>query len=108
MIKRTIVSLSLLGLALSASAWAAAKLDIDQVGQKFSQTSASIAKGDSISWHNHDDVTHNINVIDASDNSDDQGLQKPGQDLSKTFDEAGHFEVRCAIHPRMKMTVDVR
>ncbi len=57
---------------------------------------------------NHDDVTHNINVIDEDDNATDKGLQKPGEAIDQMFDKAGKFMIRCSIHPKMKMTIAVK
>ena len=81
---------------------------IDQVGQKFSQSTVSIKVGDTVAFHNQDDVTHNINVTSPSGSPEDQGLQKPGETISKKFDAPGKYEIRCAIHPRMKMSVEVK
>jgi plastocyanin len=64
--------------------------------------------GESIHFLNKDDVTHNINVIDSDDNANDKGLQKPGETIDQKFDKAGDFQVRCSIHPKMKMTVKVQ
>jgi plastocyanin len=86
----------------------AAETDIEQAGQHFNQTSLAIAVGDTVHFHNLDDVTHNINVIDADGQPEDQGLQKPGEVITKRFDQAGNFVVRCAIHPRMKMKIEVK
>jgi plastocyanin len=86
----------------------AASLTIEQSGQQFSEKSASLGAGDSITFANHDDVTHNINVINDDDDATDLGLQKPGQNLTYKFDKAGKFKVRCSIHPSMKMTVNVK
>ena len=81
---------------------------IEQSGQQFSEKSATLATGDSITFANHDDVTHNINVINDDDDATDLGLQKPGENLTFKFDKAGRFKVRCSIHPSMKMTVNVK
>jgi plastocyanin len=86
----------------------AASLAIDQSGQQFSQKSADVAVGESITFSNKDDVTHNINVINADDDATDLGLQKPGENLVYKFDAAGRFKVRCSIHPSMKMVVNVK
>ena|ERR1700683_3171230 len=85
----------------------AADVDVDQQGIRFSQPEITLKVGDTLHFHNHDDVTHNIMVIDADDDAEDQGMQKPGQVISKQFTEPGMFEARCAIHPKMKMTVTV-
>ena len=98
-------------LLLAGGVCFAAANEIDQVGQKFSQTALSVASGDTVHFVNHDDVTHNINVInviDADDNAIDKGLQKPGEAITQLFDKAGKVTVRCSIHPKMKMTVAVR
>lgn len=91
-------------LALRASA---ADTDVDQRGIRFSVSSLTLKVGDVVRFHNQDDVTHNIMVIDSDDDPEDQGLQKPGVVITKKFDQAGTFEVRCAIHPKMKMTITV-
>jgi plastocyanin len=81
---------------------------IEQSGQQFSEKAVTIKPQDSLTFANHDDVTHNINVIDDDDNAVDLGLQKPGENLTHMFDKAGKFKVRCSIHPSMKMTVTVK
>ena len=86
----------------------AAITTIDQSGQQFSQKSASLKSGDAITFANKDDVSHNITVVNEDDDTADLGLQKPGDNLSYTFDKAGRFKVRCSIHPSMKMTVTVK
>ncbi len=86
----------------------AAVSEIEQVGQRFSQGELTLAVGDVVHFNNHDDVTHNINVIDGDGSPEDEGLQKPGETITKKFDKAGTYTVRCAIHPRMKMTVTVK
>ena len=61
------VTAAALTLALMTGAtivWAAAT-HIDQVGQKFSQTSLTIKVADHVTFLNQDDVQHNIKVIDS-------------------------------------------
>jgi plastocyanin len=96
-------------LAVSASRpAAAADVSVDQVGQKFSPNSITVKVGDTVHFKNGDDVTHNIQVTDSDDSNEDEGLQKPGEEIKQTFDKAGQFSVHCAIHPRMKMTIAVK
>ncbi len=83
----------------------AAQTDIDQVGQRFSQPSLRLERGDKVRFLNRDDVTHNISIIDRDDNAVDQGLQRPGQVIEAVFDKSGRFVVRCSIHPRMRMAI---
>lgn len=93
---------------LSGGVCYAAATEIDQVGQKFSQSTLAVAAGDIVHFVNHDDVTHNINVIDEDDNAADKGLQKPGESIEQLFDKSGKFIIRCSIHPKMKMTIAVK
>ncbi len=86
----------------------AATTTIEQSGQQFSEKSVTLKIGDSVTFANHDDVTHNINVINDDDDATDLGLQKPGENLTYKFDKAGRFKVRCSIHPSMKMSANVK
>ena len=86
----------------------AATTTIDQTGGKFSEKSVTVSAGDSITFTNHDDVAHNVTVINEDDDAADLGLQKPGETLIYKFDKSGRFKVRCSIHPGMKLTVDVK
>ena len=86
----------------------AATTTVEQSGQQFSEKSLSLGVGDSITFANHDDVTHNINVSFGDDDPVDLGLQKPGESITYKFDKAGRFKIRCSIHPSMKMTVNVK
>ena len=86
----------------------AASMTIEQAGQLFSEKSVALNLGDTLTFQNHDDVTHNINVINDDDEATDLGLQKPGTNLVYKFDKAGRFKIRCSIHPSMKMVASVR
>jgi plastocyanin len=97
-----------LTLAATSLAVRAAITNIDQSGQTFSERSVALAVGDSLTFNNHDDVTHNINVINDDDDAVDLGLQKPGESLTYKFDKSGRFKIRCSIHPSMKMAANVK
>jgi plastocyanin len=86
----------------------AAGVTIEQSGQQFSEKSVALAPGQTVTFANKDDVSHNITVVDDDDDTADLGLQKPGENLTYKFDKAGRFKVRCSIHPSMKMTVSVK
>ena len=94
-------------LCCASFAWAGQDGFIDQHGLRFSQESLSIKVGDTLHFHNTDDVIHNIMVLDADDVATDEGLQKPGEVITAKYEKAGEYQVRCAIHPKMKMTVAV-
>jgi plastocyanin len=86
----------------------AAVVRVDQRGLRFSQSSIAVAAGDHVAFTNTDDVQHNIVVINDGGDEADQGLQKPGETIDVLLAARGHFTIRCAIHPRMKLGVDVR
>ena len=88
---------------------AAATISVGQHGLVFTQSSASLAKGDRIIFTNEDDVIHNIHIFGpGNEDSTDLGLQKPGATLTYRFDKAGPYRVRCNIHPSVKMAVTVK
>jgi plastocyanin len=105
--RKTALLITACALPMLATSGFAAQQIIDQMNQKFSQESIALKIGDTLQFDNHDDVSHNINVINSDGDADDQGVQKPGENITVKFDKAGKFEVRCAIHPRMKMSVQV-
>ena len=84
----------------------AAEHVVTQKAKKFDQKKMTISKGDTIKFVNADSITHNVHSRSAPDKFD-LGAQKPGTASSHTFDKAGKFKVRCAIHPKMKVTVKV-
>jgi len=97
----------LMGIVVAVSA--ATTIRVGQHGMMFTQTSASLAKGDLIVFTNEDDVIHNIHIFGpGNDESMDLGLQKPLATLSYKFDKVGAYRVRCNIHPSVKMAVTVR
>ena len=108
MLTRKGKSICLTAAALLAGFGASAKDgEIVQRGIRFAEGAVTIKVGDTLHFRNSDDVMHNLVVRDSWNNLQNEGLQKSGTVISKTFTEAGLFEIRCAIHPRMKMTVSV-
>ena len=97
----------LLGVIVAVEA--ATTVTVGQHGMVFTQSSASLARGDRIVFTNEDDVIHNIHVFGpGNDDSTDLGLQKPGATLTYRFDKSGAYRVRCNIHPSVKMAVTVK
>ena len=79
---------------------------INQKAKKFDQKKIAIKKGETVKFVNSDSIAHNIHSR-SSGFKFDLGVSKPGTTASKVFDKAGKFKVRCAIHPKMKVTVKV-
>ena len=85
---------------------AAAEHEVKQKGNTFSTSNVKIKVGDAVSFKNEDPHFHNVfSLSDAQ--SFDLGSYAQGQAKAVTFKKEGKVEVECAIHPAMKMTVDV-
>ncbi len=79
---------------------------ITQKGKKFSPGEISIKVGDTVTFVNDDKTRHNV-FSRTSGHKFKIKKQKPGARDSITFDSAGLVDVRCAIHPKMKLTIKV-
>jgi plastocyanin len=99
--KKTLLCLAVLGLATTAFA---ANHVVDQKDKTFIPHELSIKVGDTITFKNSDPFAHNAYTDDEA-NEFDIGMQKPGQDVSVEIKAAGTFNIECAIHPNMLLTV---
>lgn len=78
-----------------------------QKDKKFSTTALKVKSGDTVVFKNDEkDLTHNVYSLGPK-NAFDIQVQEPGKSSSVTFKEKGTTEVECAIHPNMKLKVDV-
>jgi len=104
MLKRTqrIASLVLIALPVVA-----ADLEIGQKDRTFSQTEITVKVGDKVVFKNLDEVTHNVFSVTAGMEFDLR-RQAPGGSSAVPFDKEGTAEVRCSIHPKMKLIVHVK
>jgi plastocyanin len=75
-----------------------------QKGRAFRPAEISIARGETVTFTNDDSYIHQVYVTGLFDSEE----KAPGENLNETFPDAGTFQVRCHIHPTMKMTVRVR
>ena len=79
---------------------------ISQKGKKFSPGEISIKAGDTVTFVNDDKTRHNVYSRTAGHKFKIK-KQKPGAKDSITFDDSGVIDVRCAIHPKMKLVINV-
>lgn len=82
----------------------AADLVVSQQGKKFSPNVVEAKVGDTLRIVNDDKVGHNV-YSETPGFEFESGKQQPGEVDVLELDKAGEFEVRCAIHPRMRLTV---
>lgn len=103
---RRSVILTALSLSVSAVLAASSEHVVGQKNKAFSASTLKVKVGDTVSFRNDDPFFHNI--FSLSDvQSFDLGSFPQGQSRKATFTKPGTIEVECAIHPQMKMVIQV-
>ena len=103
---RTVI-LAALVLVLAPAALAETNRTVVQSGRAFHPGEIAIARGDTLTFSNRDEFIHQI-YVSADAMHFDSDEQPPGQTVVVKFPVAGTFAVRCHIHPKMNLTVQVR
>ena len=99
---------TLVGLGLVISPLIAASLtSVSQRNRNFEVAELHIARGGAVRFTNDDAFPHQIAVLGPSLQYESD-LIAPHQAVELQFLDFGRFDVRCGIHPRMRMTVEVR
>jgi plastocyanin len=107
------VSFSFIRTALAAAfvAWwvpaHAASHAVGQVKKAFTLPVLKAKVGDTVTFRNDDDVAHNVFSL-SDTQSFDLGSYKKGESRNVKLEKAGVIEVECAIHPEMKMKIEVQ
>ncbi len=101
-----ILLLAFVSLAAAASGLAEDH-EVVQKNRDFSKTEITVKQGDNIVFKNSDEVTHNVFSMTPGMEFDIR-RQAPGASSSIKFDKEGTAEVRCSIHPKMKLIVTVK
>lgn len=92
--------------ALSLSTAYAAEHDVGQKDKKFTVAEVNAKVGDVIKFTNLDPFFHNVfSISDAL--LFDLGSYPQGEFRTVTLEEEGVVEVECAIHPEMRMVINV-
>jgi plastocyanin len=85
----------------------AGEFEVSQKDKNFSQQNLTVKVGDSVNFKNEDPFFHNI--FSLSDiKTFDLGSFPQGESKKVVFDKAGLVEIECAIHPGMKLDIDVK
>jgi plastocyanin len=95
-----------LGAVLVHAYGAAADFTIVQKNKQFSVPKITIKVGDGITFVNGDGMNHHL-FSDAKGAEIDI-LQRPGRSDTVRFTQSGTVEIECAIHPDMRLEVQVR
>ena len=105
--RRTIIVSIILATSLTALAASESAHMISQKDKAFSEKEITIHPGESITFKNDDSVAHN--VFSSSPGFEfNLKNQAPGAEATQTFNQEGDCEIRCAIHPKMKLIVHVK
>jgi plastocyanin len=80
---------------------------VSQKGKAFSAKKMSVQVGDSVKFVNDDPFAHNVFSLSDAKSFD---LGSYGQGLAKSvvMDKPGVVDVECAVHPDMKMVIEVK
>jgi plastocyanin len=98
----------MLAMLLASSTLAhAADFTVAQKGKAFSSSVLNIKVGDKVAFRNDDPFAHNIFTL-SDPMQFDLGTYPQGQAKSVVFTKAGQYEVECAIHPEMKLVINVK
>jgi plastocyanin len=81
---------------------------VSQKGREFNPLQIAIRRGETVLVVNDDlDLRHHV-YVDTDKFRFDAVDQEPGSKTPITFPVAGTFDVLCAIHPKMKLVVEVK
>lgn len=94
------------GLIAAGLAWAAQEHVVTQKNKSFSVKKMTVKVGDTVKFVNEDSFAHNVFSLSAA-KSFDLGSFGNGGSKSVTFDKPGKIEVECAVHPDMRMDIEV-
>lgn len=89
-----------------ASSISAAEYDVLQTDKAFSTSHLKVKVGDTVNFVNMDPFFHNIYSLSET-TTFDLGSYPKGQGRKAKFDQPGTVNIECAIHPYVKMTVEV-
>lgn len=105
--KLSYVALTAAVAVITHSAMASKSVTVNQADKKFSTGELTISKGDTVVFKNDDPFTHNV-YSHSPGIGFELKVQKPGESSEVVFARAGTGEVKCAIHPQMKLRLTVQ
>jgi len=84
----------------------AAEHSIGQKGRLFRPGVLRVKAGDAVVFKNDDSITHHV-YSSTKGQEFDLPTTKPGEDVRHSFSKPGRVEVRCGLHPGMRLMVTV-
>jgi len=104
--RRTFGIAGAIALVAGGALWAA-EFTVVQRNREFSVPELEVRVGDQVMFVNGDNVTHNV-YSETKGAEFEIELQPPGRSDSVRFSNPGPVDVRCAIHPSMRLRVHVK
>lgn len=90
------------GLAVAAPSRAVVR----QVESSFAPGALTVRAGTVVAFRNEDQLAHNV-YSRTEGQAFNLGMARPGESVERTFDAPGLVEIRCAVHPRMRLALTV-
>ena len=101
------LALAAVATLIAGAAWAAQEHVVGQKNKAFTVKKLTVQVGDSVKFVNEDSFAHNVFSLSAA-KSFDLGSFGSGGSKSVTFDKPGKVEVECAVHPDMRLDIEVK
>lgn len=105
--KNFIILATTLALSLSAQFLSAKEYTVGQKNKEFTEKSLTLNVGDTVKFENQDPFFHNVFSLSEL-KTFDLGSFKKGKSKTVTFDKAGKVDVECAIHPNMRLSIEIK
>jgi len=105
-LKRLLWALPAVATLAANTAGAAQEVVVSQKNKAFSVKKLTVKAGDTVKFVNDDNFAHNVFSLSAA-KSFDLGSVGNGGAKTVTFDKPGKIEVECAIHPDMRLDIEV-
>ena len=102
----SLVPAAALAVVVSTVCLQAASNPVSQKGKVFAPGAITVKAGESVTFKNDDDVTHNAFSTSAG-NEFNAKAQMPGSSSDVVFKTKGKVAVKCAFHPAMSLNVNV-
>ncbi len=98
--------LAALAVACAALPARAEEHTVSQRNKSFTVKKLKVKVGDTVKFANDDSFAHNVFSLSPA-KSFDTGSFGNGQTKQVSFDKPGKVEVECAIHPDMRLDIEV-
>ena len=93
-------------MVLGTNAQAVPVSTVSQKDRRFTPGAIILKVGEALRILNDDSRVHNVR-IDGPGKSFNSDAQNPGDTVTVGFDQPGHYDVICGIHPEMRLSVEI-